>query len=189
MYQLRSSLLVFCFLGLAEFALESQGAGLLSCFCGGGGEGATSDERGTRRGGTGNWRDRPNVPADLNELSELNANMRNVDSNAGPLSTTISLSSVAACIALNMRNKLNPNVSSQGFDTRAREKIITPCSRLNQVLGSWYDELDNEGHLYNPDGWYFTMRICREILGRTEQELLSTAYTKFQEGYVEGNFE
>lgn len=162
-----SSLLVFCLLGLAQFAQESQAAG--------GGEGATSDETGTRRSDEG----RPPIPFDLNHLIGLNEFLIEADSNVGPLVTKIPPDSLATCVGRFMSDKLVGDEDHRTFTSATEETIMYPCEQLTRLPSRWLKGLTGK-RVHQPEGWYFTARICAKITNmRNVDDFLNDAYRKF----------
>lgn len=157
------------FVFLAQFALLSEGGNI----CLGS---QASEPRARGEGTSSSSRDRPDIPADLEHLLELQNHLVAINSKLYSTINFISPRRMSDCAGRYIRGKVGTGMPKESFEAQVRERVIEPCQRLNNLLEDWFKvaKYDRE-----PDPWYFTARICNGIVVQTYQNFVDHAYNYY----------
>lgn len=127
----------------------------------------------------------PDVPPDLQYLSRLATHLVAIEPGLDGRANFIEPKTLSDCAGRYMKREFAPansisTMSRDFFAARVRSLIIEPCQRLYTLNEEWYNRLKEQTFTRQPDSWFFTVRICNEIVVQQADEFIDHAYAYFR---------
>lgn len=156
------SIFVFgLFVSLAQFALQSEGGNVCS---------GCLDKDVVR----------PEIPPDLQHLSNLEAHLIAIDRRLEAKAKFIRPWRLAECAGRYMKSEFGTDKPRDQFESLVWWKVIVPCQQLNNLLEGWYKRVKKQTFISYPDPWYLSAQICNEIVKEPAGDFMDLAYAYLQ---------